>query len=150
MIYGFSVNAQSIVGKWKMTAAKETVTDKATGKTQDLTAQMGDFTKMIEQIIEFHSDNTYILSSKMVDSKTGFTGSGTYNISGKQLQLKLNKTNAPALVDKKYSPESMTKLPDTMTIQSQAGNTLVLHYGVETTDNGKIFTMNIEDTFTKQ
>ena len=88
-MYACAANAQSITGKWKMTAAKETVTDKASGKTQDLTAQMGDFTKMIEQIIEFHSDNTYILSSKMVGSKTGFTGSGIYSISGKQLQLKL-------------------------------------------------------------
>ncbi len=133
-----------------MTSAKETVTDKASGKTQDLTAQLGDFTKMIEQTIEFNSDNTYVMSNKVVGNKTSFTGKGAYSISGKQLKLKLDKTNAPAFVDKKYSSNSMMKLPDALTIQSQTGNTLVLQYGVETTDDGKTFVMNIEDTFTKQ
>ncbi len=52
-----------------MTAAKETVTDKAPGKTQDLTAQTGDITKMIEQIIEFHGDGTYFTSNTLIGAK---------------------------------------------------------------------------------
>src|ERR1051326_1703292 len=89
----FTVNAQSIVGKWKMTSAKETVTDKASGKTQDLTAQMGELTKMVEQIIEFHADDTYFTSNKMVGAKTGFEGSGNYSVSGTQLTLHPTKSN---------------------------------------------------------
>ena len=50
-------NAQSITGKWKLTDAKETVTDKSTGKTNDLGAQIKPFLKMMEQLIIFNADN---------------------------------------------------------------------------------------------
>jgi hypothetical protein len=142
-------NAQSITGKWKMTAAKETVTDKASGKTQDLSAQMGDITKMIEQIIEFHADKTYFTSNTMVGAKSGIRANGTYIVSGNQLKLQPGKSNVP-VSNTKYSNPVSNKLPNTMVIVSQTGSTLILHYSAETTDNGKTFTVDITDTFTKQ
>src|SRR4051812_11995462 len=79
-LYAGLAEAQSITGKWKMTSAKETVTDKATGKTEELTAEPGDITEMIEHVLELNTDSTYLLSSTLVGSNIGITGSGTYNI----------------------------------------------------------------------
>jgi hypothetical protein len=146
---GIHCIGQSITGKWKMTAAKETITDKASGKTQDLTAQTGNIVKMIAQIIEFHADNTYFTSSTLVGDKAGFEGNGTFSISGTQLKLKLIKTNPPALADKKYS-NSMSKFPDIMTIESLTTNTLTLHYSAESNDRGKIYVADIYDIFQRQ
>src|SRR5690349_15920930 len=77
-----AISAQSVVGKWKLASASETVTDKATGQKQDISDQVKEVVKMTEQILEFHADNTYFTSNKMVGSKTGFEGTGTYSISG--------------------------------------------------------------------
>jgi hypothetical protein len=145
-VYGCLANAQSIVGKWKMTAAKETVTDPS-GRKQDLTAQMGNIVKMIEQVIEFHADNTYFMQNKMVNAKSGIEASGKYGIAGNQLKLEQSKSNMPAV-----KPASLmnNQLPNIITIVSLNATTLVLEYGVTTTDDGKTFTMDIVDTFTKQ
>lgn len=149
-MYCSSGNAQSIAGKWKMTAATETVTDEASGKTHDLTAQVGDIPKMIEQIIEFHNDGTYLTSNTLIGDKKSMQSSGTYIISGKQIKMQQTKTNVP-VIDSKFSSGPMNnKLPNTMTIVSQTGNILVLDYGAETTDKGRTFIMDIQDTFTKQ
>src|SRR6478752_2246918 len=92
IIYSFSVNAQTIIGKWKLTDAKEMVTDKSTGKTHDLGAQIKPFLKMMEQVITFNADNTYSFSNRMGDSKDALEGSGTYSILGNQLKLYQAKT----------------------------------------------------------
>ena len=147
--YSFSINAQTLTGKWKLTDAKETVTDKASGKTQGLGAQIKPFLKMMEQLIIFNADNTYSFSNRMGDSKDALEGSGTYTISGNQLKLNKAKTNMPD-IDKKYISGNTNQLPPTATIVSQTSTTLVLRYGMETTDEGKTFVMNIEDTFTRQ
>ena len=149
IVYSFSVDAQTITGKWKLTDAKETVTDKASGKTHDLGAQIKPFLKTMEQVIIFNTDNTYSFSNRMGDSKDALEGSGTYSISGNQLKLNQAKTNMPA-IDKKYLNGSTNTLPPTATIVSQTTTALVLHYSSETNDNGKSFVVNIEDTFTKQ
>jgi uncharacterized protein DUF5004 len=148
-LYSSPVDAQSIVGKWKLTNAKESVTDKSTGKTQDLTPQVKDVVKMFEQIIEFHPDHTYFTSNTMTGNTKGFEGSGTYSVSGKQITLQQTKSNVTA-TGNKYTPNPMNKLPDVMTIISQTGNTLVLHYGAETKAGGKNMIVDIEDTFTQQ
>jgi len=151
IMYAFSVNAQSIEGKWKLTAAKESITDKATGQKQDLTPQVKDVVKMMEQIIEFHADNTYFTSNKMAGNTKGYEGSGVYSLSGKQITLQQGKSNTPANgTNTKYSSNPMTKWPSTMTIVSQTGNMLVVHYGAETTAGGKNMVVDIEDTFQKQ
>ena len=142
-------NAQSITGKWKLTDAKETVTDKSTGKTNDLGAQIKPFLKMMEQLIIFNADNTYSFSNRMGDSKDALERSGTYSILGNQLKLYQAKTNMPG-IDKKYTSANTNKLPPTATIISQTSNTLVLRYGSETTDKGRTYVVNIEDTFIKQ
>lgn len=147
--YSFSINAQSITGKWKLTDAKETVTDKSTGKTQDLGAQIKPFLNMMQQTITFNADHSYSFSQNMTGSEKALEGSGTYSISGNQLKLNQAKTNMPA-IDKEYTAGNANQLPPTATIVSQTSTTLVLHYGMETTDEGKTFVMNIEDTFTKQ
>jgi len=149
ILYSITTNAQSIVGKWKLVSAKETITDKATGEKHDLTPQVKDVVKMMEQIIEFHPDNTYFTSNTMTGNKKGFEGTGTYSVSGKEIKIKQIKNNAPA-TDTKYSTSPMSKWPETMTIVSQTGNTLVVHYGAETTAGGKNMVVDIEDTFQKQ
>ena len=150
IMYAFSANAQSITGKWKLTSAKESITDKATGQKQDLTPQVKDVVKMMEEIIEFHRDNTYFTSNTMIGNKKGFEATGTYTVSGNQIKLEPGKSNVPVSNTKSSNPMDNTKLPPIMTIVSQSGNTLVLHYGAETKAAGKNMVVDIEDTFQKQ
>ena len=142
-------NTQSIAGTWKLTDAKETVTDKASGKTQDIGAQTKELLQHFQQILVFNADNTYKFSNSMVGAKKTMEVTGTYTISANQLKLNEGKSNLPK-VDSKYSTPSSNSLPPVATIVSHSSNTLVLHYSGQSTDDGKTFIVNIEDTFTKQ
>jgi hypothetical protein len=146
---GFYSNAQPIVGKWKLMSAKELITDKATGKTNDLGKQIGDISKVMEEIIEFHADKTYFTSTKMIGNKTGLEATGIYSIAGNQLKLQAGKSNLPANPAANFSLQR-AKWPNAMVIESLDGNTLVLQYGTQTTEKGKTFVMDIHDTFMKQ
>lgn len=146
IMYGFSAYAQSITGKWRLTAAKETITD-AAGNKQDLTAQMAEITKKMEHVIELHADNTYFMSNKMVGAKGGVEVSGKYNVSGNHLKLQQGKSNMD--VTKTSSPVNNT-LPNDVNIVFVNSTTLVLHYNTTTTEDGKTFTIDIADTFMKQ
>ena len=125
IIQSFSVHAQSVTGRWKLTDAKETVTDKSTGKTQDLGAQIKPFLNMMQQTITFNADHSYAFSQNMTGSKKALEGSGTYSVSGNQLKLDKAKSNMPD-IDKKYLPAYAIQLPPTATIVSQTLTTLVL------------------------
>src|SRR4051812_47994633 len=99
--YSFSSASQSIIGKWKLADTKEIITDKSTGKTQDLGAQIKPMLKMMEQVFVFNTDNSYSFSNSMVGDPDKIEVSGTYNVSGNRLKLNQAKTNMPA-VDKNY------------------------------------------------
>lgn len=146
IMYGCSANAQSIIGKWKLSTAKETVTDPS-GHKQHLSAQMGDITKTMEQVIEFRANNTYFMQNKMINAKSGIEVNGTYSITGNQLKLQRGKSNMPGV--KSSLPVNNT-LPAEATIVSVNTGTLILRYGATTIDDGKNFTVDIIDTFTKQ
>ena len=151
MVCCFSLNAQSIVGKWKMTSAKETLTDKSSGQKKDFTAQLGDIIKKIDQVIEFHADNTYLTLNTMQRAGKHFEVTGAYSVSGDQIKLKPAKTKNAAIINSKFAENPLSsRLPGTITIVSKTGNTLVLHYGSERTADGKTFVVDIEDTFQKQ
>jgi len=85
--YCSAMNAQLITGKWKLTDAKEMVTDKATGKTHDLGSQIKPILKMMEQVFIFNADGTYFFSKSMGGSEKALEGSGTYAIAVNQLKL---------------------------------------------------------------
>jgi len=147
--YCSEIDAQSITGKWMLTDAKEIVTDKATGKTHDLGAQIKPILKIMEQVFIFNADGTYSFSSTMGDSEKALEGNGTYVIAGNQLKLNQAKTNMPVM-DKKYMSGNANTLPPVVTIVSRTTTTLVLHYSSETNDSGKDFVIDIDDTFSKQ
>ena len=91
------------------------------------------------------------MNASLVISKVLFNNLSKSSLpcSPKKIILKQGKSNV-AEVDKKYLSNPTGKLPDVITIVSQTGNTLVLHYGVESTARGKNMKVDIEDTFTKQ
>lgn len=146
MIYGCLANAQSIVGKWKMIEAKETVKDPS-GHKQDLSAAMSEITKMMEQAIEFREDHTYFMQNKMINAKSGIEVNGKYAVTGDQLRLQPGKGN---IREPRSSAAVNYRLPNLVTILSIKAETLVLTYGATITDDGKTFTVNIVDTFLKQ
>lgn len=148
IMYGFSVNAQSIVGTWKLTDAKETITDNATGKKQDVTAQMSEVMKMMEQKIEFHADNTYLFANKMKGASKGLEVTGTYSVAGNQLKLQQGKSNMET--NAKTSSPAPKGLPPTVTITSNTANEFVIKYGSTINENGKNYAVDIVDTFTRE
>ena len=150
LVSSFSVNAQSITGKWKITAVKETMTYRATETQQDMTKELEKITKDLEQVVEFRSDNSYVTTIKKKGANAGFELAGTYSISGNQLNLNPGKTKGTVITNSKFISNPLSsRLSGKMIIVSQAGNTLVLHYGSERTINGKTIDIDIEDSFQK-
>jgi hypothetical protein len=139
------LSAQSIAGHWKLVEAKEIVTDKATGKEQDISGQMKEMMAMMHSEITFNSDGTYSATNTMGNSKKGLTTTGTYTVSGNQLTIKATSSNMPAL-----QKQSANQLPPTVTIQSVSASTLVLHYTSEGMDTEKKFRVAITNTYQKQ
>ncbi len=150
LVSSFSANAQSITGKWKITAVKETMTDRLTETQQDITKELEKITNDLEQVVEFRSDNSYLTTIKKKGVNTGFELAGTYSISRNQLKLNPGKSKGTAITNSKFLSNPLSsRLPGKMIIVSQTGNTLVLHYGSERTTNGKTTAIDVEDSFQK-
>lgn len=148
----FSANAQSITGKWKLNSVKETVTDQLTETKKDITNQLEAIIKPLDQVVEFRSDNSYVTTVKKRGTSGGFKVTGTYSISGKELILTPAKSTGKAIINSKFVANPLSsRLPGKMTILSQEGSRLVLHYGSHTaTSNGKTIAVDIEESFQKQ
>jgi Lipocalin-like domain len=123
IIIGFAsftaCNAQSIVGKWNGVSTKQFLTAegaKTYGK-QFLETQM---TTIGSVEYEFKSDHTYVMKSTSIhDSSKVRTFTGTWSVTGNQLQSKLD----PKQEDPKDNPKKDATLPNTT--MSIKGNTMV-------------------------
>jgi hypothetical protein len=102
----------------------------------------------MEQVIEFNSDNTYFFSNKMKGASKGLEVTGKYSVSGSQLKLQQGKSNMPTTV--KSTSTMNNGMPPTVTISSVTGNTFTIRYGSTINEDGKNYTVDIIDTFTKQ
>ncbi|MEP7163313.1 MAG: hypothetical protein ABI741_01400 [Ferruginibacter sp.] len=151
LVSGFSVNAQSITGKWKINSGKETITDALTGTKKDITYQLDAIIKNLDQVVEFRSDNSYVTSIKKRGTSAGFEVMGTYSISGNNLILTPGKSTGKVISNSKFVPNPLSsRLPGKMIIVSGEGSRLVLQYGSEQISKGKTVTVAVEESFQKQ
>ena len=122
IIVGFSgfnkCNAQSIVGKWNQISSKQFLTAEGSRKLGKsvLETQMSSIGTIV---FEFKSDHTYVLKTSHTGDSGVLTLTGTWSLTGNQLELKL----APEQEDPKYNPKKDFVLPKTT--MSINGNTMV-------------------------
>ena len=121
-IVGFSgfnnCAAQSIVGKWNQISSKQFLTvegSKTHGKSV-LETQMASIGTVT---FEFKSDHTYFEKTSHAGDSKVLTFTGTWSLSGNQLELKLD----PKQEDPKYNPKN-DAVPPKITL-SINGNTMV-------------------------
>jgi hypothetical protein len=111
-------DAQSIVGKWNQISSKQFLTaegSKTHGKSV-LETQMASIGTVV---FEFKSDHTYIEKTSHAGDSKVLTFTGTWSLSGNQLELKLD----PKQEDPKYNPKN-DAVPPKITL-SINGNTMV-------------------------
>jgi hypothetical protein len=122
LLVGFSdfakCDAQSIVGEWNQISAKQFLTaegSKSHGKSV-LETQMSSIGTVI---FEFKPDHTYVEKTSHAGDSGVLTLTGTWLLTGNQLELKL----APEQEDPKYNPKKDAITPKiTLSIN---GNTMV-------------------------
>ena len=110
-------DAQSIVGKWNQISSKQFLTaegSKTHGKSV-LETQMASIGTVV---FEFKSDHTYIEKTSHAGDSKVLTFTGTWSLSGNQLELKLD----PKQEDPKYNPKN-DAVPPKITL-SINGNTM--------------------------
>jgi hypothetical protein len=122
IIIGFAsftaCNAQSIVGKWNGVSTKQFLTPEgatAYGK-QVLETKVGTTGSAVN---EFKSDHTWVTKSTSINDSKVLTLTGTWSLTGNQLQMKLD----PKQEDTRYNPKKDAITPNT-TI-SITGNTMI-------------------------
>lgn len=122
IIVGFSgfnkCDAQSIVGKWNQISSKQFLTaegSKKLGKSV-LETQMSSIGTVV---FEFKSDHTYVMKTSHAGDSGVLTLTGTWSLTGNQLELKL----ALEQEDSKYNPKKDAVPPKTT--MSINGNTMV-------------------------
>jgi Lipocalin-like domain len=113
-------DAQSIVGKWNQISSKQFFTSegaKTFGKSEaeTQTATIGSV------VIDFKSDHTYVMKSISKYASKGNTFTGTWSLTGNQLQMKLDAKQE----DPKYNPKKDATSPGTTL--SINGNTMILN-----------------------
>jgi hypothetical protein len=94
-------DAQSIVGKWNQISSKQFLTaegSKTHGKSV-LETQMASIGTVV---FEFKSDHSYIEKTSHAGDSKVLTFTGTWSLSGNQLELKLD----PKQEDPKYNPKN--------------------------------------------
>jgi hypothetical protein len=122
IIVGFSgfnkCDAQSVVGKWNQISAKQFLTaegSKTHGKSV-LETQMASIGTVV---FDFKSDHTYVEKTSHTGDSGLLTFTGTWSLSGNQLELKLD----PEQENPKYNPKK-DSVPSNITL-SITGNTMV-------------------------
>jgi hypothetical protein len=114
-----SFESQSIVGKWNQVSSRQFLTPegvKTYGKPvlETPTATMGNV------VIEFRSDNTYVMKSSRINDTKVLTFTGTWSLSGNKLEMKLD----PKQEDPKYNPKKDDVSPNTTV--SINGNSMIM------------------------
>jgi hypothetical protein len=85
--------AQSVTGKWKRTFTKIFITDKTTGKQTPASPEMqksfDDQANAYNETLELMPDNTYISTISTAADEQPKVHTGTYSLSGKELDMKI-------------------------------------------------------------
>jgi hypothetical protein len=85
--------AQSVTGKWKRTFTKLFVTDKTTGKQMPASPEMqksfDDHANTYDETLELKPDSTYISTISAPGDERPKVHTGTYSLSGKELDMKI-------------------------------------------------------------
>lgn len=122
IIVGFSdsnrCDAESIVGKWNQISAKQFLTAEGI-KTHGKSVLETQMSSIGTVIFDFKSDHTYVEKTSHAGDSKVLTFTGTWSLSGNQLELKLD----PKQEDPKYNPKKDAISPK-ITI-SINGNTMV-------------------------
>ena len=111
-------DAQSIVGKWNQISSKQFLTAEAS-KTHGKSVLETQMASIGTVVFEFKSDHTYIEKTSHAGDSNVLTFTGTWSLSGNQLELKLD----PKQEDPKYNPKN-DAVPPKITL-SINGNTMV-------------------------
>jgi len=143
---GSPLPAQGITGKWKMVSCMQKITDKATGKSMDVSDQANETLKLVEQVIQFNADNSYTYSSTLTGSKKAYVISGNYKMSVNKLKL-IPGTNNLSEDQKKYMNSDNKKLPGSITIKSLNAGSLTWHYAIITKEDNHEFISDMESTW---
>ena len=121
-IVGFSdfskCHAQTIVGKWNQVSTKQFLTAEG-AKTHGKSVLETQIASIGTVVFEFKSDHTYIEKTSHAGDSKVLTFTGTWSLSGNQLELKLD----PKQEDPKYNPKN-DAVPPKITL-SINGNTMV-------------------------
>jgi hypothetical protein len=111
---------QSIVGKWNQVSSKQFLTPEG-AKTYGKTVLESQMSTIGSVVIEFKSDNTYIMKSSSINDSKVRTFTGKWSLSGNHLEMKLD----PKQEDPKYNPKKDDIMPNT-TI-SINGNSMIMN-----------------------
>jgi hypothetical protein len=116
LIVGFpcftNSDAQSIVGKWNQISAKQFLTAEG-AKTHGKPVLETPMEAIGTVVFEFKSNHTYVEKTSHANDSKVLTFTGTWSVSGNQLELKLD----PEQEDPKYNPKKDAISPNiTMSI----------------------------------
>src|SRR6476620_9135486 len=85
--------AQSVTGKWKRTFTKIFITDKTTGKQTPASPEMqksfDEHANAYNETLELKPDNTYISTISTAGDEKPKVHTGTYSLSGKELDMNI-------------------------------------------------------------
>lgn len=110
--------AQSIVGKWNQVSTKQFLTPEG-AKTHGKSVLETQMAAIGTVMFEFKSNHTYVEKTSHANDSRILTFTGTWSLSGNQLELKMD----PEQEDPKYNPKKDAISPDiTLSIN---GNTMV-------------------------
>ena len=111
-------DAQSIVGKWNQISSKQFLTAEGS-KTHGKSVLETQMSSIGTVVFDFKSDHSYVEKTSHAGDSKVLTFTGTWSLSGNQLELKLD----PKQEDPKYNPKNDVVPPKiTMSIN---GNTMV-------------------------
>jgi hypothetical protein len=104
IIVGFSdfskCHAQSIAGKWNQISAKQFLTAEG-AKTHGKSVLETQMAAIGTVVFEFKSNHTYVVKTSHTNDSKILTLTGTWSLSGNQLELKMD----PEQEDPKYNPK---------------------------------------------
>ena len=116
--YCTTCDAQSIVGKWNQLTVKQFLGPEG-AKTYGKQVLETKMATMGSVVVDFKSDHTYVMKSTSIYDSKIRTLTGTWSLTGNQLQMKLDTKQE----DPKYNPKKDAITPNTT--MSINGNTMI-------------------------
>lgn len=113
--------AQPIVGHWHLTELKGTATNKADGRTQDISDQMKQVAEMFVYEFTFNADHTMLQTGGIKGQPTK-TYKGTYTFEGDKLSMNTELTRKVKQMLKNYKGSELTEVPPDVSITFSGGH----------------------------